>query len=771
MAIVDDKVFWELATELEQHLKPLLERAYNRVSIAVPRADIRDKGEETYATLLSKHNLALPRQQRESLFDALIAEALGMGPLEPLLEDDTITAIMVNGPDRVWVEQNGNLSRTDISFRDDEHVLKIITRIVTPLAGWLDPNAPVYYSRLPDGSRVTAVVRPVSLIGPSLVIRKFSRQPLTVDDLIQFKTMTPEVADFLHAAIVARLNLIISGGSGSGKTTLVNALSSFIPNNERLVSVERVAEYQLRQEHVLTLESRTRDQDGRGEVTLVDLVEIALSLRPDRVIFGTISGGEAVPILNAMCTGCDGSLATVHSSSPRDTLARLEVMCLMSGADAPLRAYRELMAASIDLIVHTERLRDGTRKIVGVSEVTGMEGELITLNDLFVFEQTGLDGGRVIGRIRPTGEIPQCLPRIEAAGANLPPSMFGIRRDYARSRPAAAAVMRPAPTTPIRQAKWTITTEDEIRCAPAANRDTVFIGSYDRHMYAIERSTGAALWTFATNGGIASSPVVDGRSGLLYFGSEDGEIYCLELYGRKLWSYQTGGRIRSTAYFAHEHVFVGSDDGFLYVLTASEGKFIWRYHFAAPVRTRPLVANELCIAGSENGELVGLHLSGNRKWGFRTDKSITASPYVDIEEAMCYFGASDGHLYALDANNGFMSWRFRTGGAIFSAPVVANGLLYFGSSDRTVYALDAQTSQEKWKFITEGAVVAPPAVHEGAVYIGSADGCLYCLDALTGQERWRLQTNGPITGGACIAGDLALVGSLDGTLYALPLAE
>jgi pilus assembly protein CpaF len=763
---------WELYAEFEQRVKPVAEQTYANPSLAEPDAIIREKAKEIYDALLSaRRGGGVPSAQREAMFEALMAEAIGFGPLDALLADDTILEIMVNGPANVFVEQRGVLTRVDVAFRDEAHVLDILKRLVSLVGDRVDLSSPVIRARLPDGSRLTAVLPPVSLDGPIITIRKFSKRPLTVDDFIRFGSMTPEIRDFLRACIIGRLNIIVSGGTGAGKTTLLNVLSSFIPNDERLVMVERLGELQPRQQHVVRLESRPPDQDGSGEITVSELVETARSMRPDRLLFGDISGGEAFPILDAMCNGFDGSMASVFSYSPGDTLARLDVMCLMSRADMPVRVYRVLIATGVDLIVHIERLRDGTRKVVKITEVTGMEGVAITTNDLFVFEQTGLEGGKVIGHIRPTGLRPGFIDRIEASGVHLPPSVFGIRREYPRAKPAPVPVRYPSLNLSVRQPKWTITTEDEIRAAPAVSRDTVFVGSYDQHVYAIELATGAAQWTFAANGGIASSPVVDGRSGLLYVGSEDGAFYCLELYGRKLWSYQTDGKIRSAAHLAHEHVFFGSDDGFLYVLTASEGKIIWRYDFAAPVRTRPLVTNELCIAGSDNGELIGLELSGNRKWSFRTDDSITASPSLDIKGELCYCGASNGYLYALDEGSGFMSWRYRSGGAVFSSPVAASGLLYFGSSDKTVYALDAQTAQEKWKFHTGGAVVASPVVHDGSVYIGSTDGSLYCLDALTGHDHWRLQTNGPITGAACISGDLALVGSLDGTLYAVPLAE
>jgi pilus assembly protein CpaF len=398
--------------------------------------DIRQKNEvrahieELFNAILADESMVLSRAERHSLFEAIVAEILGFGPLEPLLADDSITEIMVNGPKNIFIEQKGNLTRANVTFENDEHVMRILDRIVAPLGRRVDESSPLVDARLPDGSRVNAVIRPIALCGPTITIRKFSKKPLTVDDLIRFGSMTPEIRDFLRACIIGRLNMIVSGGTGSGKTTLLNVLSSFIPNDERIVTVENAAELQLRQEHVVTLESRPPNIEGKGQITIQDLVVNCLRMRPDRIVVGECRSGEALDMLQAMNTGHDGSLTTAHSNSPRDTLARLEVMCLMSGMDLPVRAIREQIASAVDAICHQERLRDGTRKIVKITEVQGMEGEIITMSDIFEFEQTGLEGGKVIGRVRPTGLRPKFIDRIEAAGVHLPPSVFGIGRNY-----------------------------------------------------------------------------------------------------------------------------------------------------------------------------------------------------------------------------------------------------------------------------------------------------------------------------------------------------
>lgn len=392
--------------------------------------EVRTHIEELFNAILADESIVISRAERLSLFEAIVAEILGFGPLETLLADDSITEIMVNGPKNIFIEQKGNISRANIAFENDEHVLRILDRIVAPLGRRIDESSPLVDARLPDGSRVNAVIRPISLVGPTITIRKFSKKPLTIDDLIRFGSLTKEIADFLRACIIARLNTIVAGGTGSGKTTLLNVLSGFIPNDERIVTVENAAELQLRQEHVVTLESRPPNIEGKGQITIQDLVVNCLRMRPDRIVVGECRGGEALDMLQAMNTGHDGSLTTCHSNSPRDTISRLEVMCLMAGMDLPVRAIREQIASAVDLIAQQNRMRDGSRKIEKITEVQGMEGEIITMSDIFEFEQTGIEGGKIIGRIRPTGLRPKFIERIEAAGIHLPPSVFGIGRSY-----------------------------------------------------------------------------------------------------------------------------------------------------------------------------------------------------------------------------------------------------------------------------------------------------------------------------------------------------
>ncbi|MBP8974183.1 MAG: CpaF family protein [Anaerolineae bacterium] len=392
-----------------------------------PRSpEVRTTIEELFTIILNEESLVLGRAERQQLFEAIVAEILGFGPLEPLLADDTITEIMVNGPKNVYIERAGNILRSNVTFEDEDHVLRVLDRIVAPLGRRIDESSPTVDARLPDGSRVNAVIRPISLCGPTITIRKFSRRPFTVEDLIRFGSLTPEIAEFLRASVIARLNIVVSGGTGSGKTTLLNVLSGFIPNDERIITIENAAELQLRQEHVVSLESRPPNIEGRGEVNIRDLVVNSLRMRPDRIVVGECRAGEALDMLQAMNTGHEGSLTTLHSNSPRDTLARLETMCLMAGMDLPVRAIREQVASALDVIIHQERMRDGTRKIVKITEIQGMEGDVITMSDIFEFEQTGLEAGKVIGRIRPTGLRPKFIEKIEASGIHLPPSVFGI---------------------------------------------------------------------------------------------------------------------------------------------------------------------------------------------------------------------------------------------------------------------------------------------------------------------------------------------------------
>ena len=413
--------FYDLKTKVQNMLIAELD----------PKIDLSQTGqvrrtiEELFNLILDQQGIVLTRVDRMRLFEAIAAEILGLGPIEPLLKDDSVTEIMVNGPKQVYVEQAGKLYRTDIRFKDDDHVMRVIDRIISPLGRRCDESSPMVDARLSDGSRVNAIIPPLSLVGPVLTIRKFSKTPFTDHDLVRFGTLTPDMVEFLRACVQVRLNLVVSGGTGSGKTTLLNVLSSFIPNDERIVTIEDAAELQLRQEHVVTLESRPANIEGKGRISIRELVGNALRMRPDRIIVGEVRGGEALDMLQAMNTGHDGSLTTLHSNSPRDTLARLETLVLMAGMDLPHRAIREQVSKAIQLIVHESRMKDGTRKIVNIAEVQGMEGDVVVMQDIFVFEQTGVENGHIQGRLRPTGIRPRFMETFEVAGIHLPPSVFG----------------------------------------------------------------------------------------------------------------------------------------------------------------------------------------------------------------------------------------------------------------------------------------------------------------------------------------------------------
>jgi len=388
--------------------------------------EVRNTIQDLFEQILVEENFVLSRTEKSRLFEQIAAEILGLGPLQPLLEDDTITEIMVNGARNIYVERRGKIQRLPITFENDEHVMRIIERIVSPLGRRIDESSPYVDARLPDGSRVNAIIPPLSLVGPVLTIRKFARIPFTVDQLVQLESITPEAIQFLDACVKSRINLVISGGTGSGKTTLLNVLSGFIPSDERIITIENAAELQLRQEHVITLESRPPNIEGRGEITIRNLVINALRMRPDRIIVGEIRDEAALDMLQAMNTGHDGSMTTCHSNSPRDSLARIETMTMMAGMDLPVRAIREQVSSGIDLVIHQERLRDGSRKVVNITEVSGMEGDVITMTDIFVFEQLGYENNQIVGRLRPTGLRPKFIDKIEASGIHLPPSVFGI---------------------------------------------------------------------------------------------------------------------------------------------------------------------------------------------------------------------------------------------------------------------------------------------------------------------------------------------------------
>ena len=375
--------------------------------------------------IYTKTGLQLTDDVRDNLFAQVVNEAIGYGPIQPLLEDPDVTEVMVNSPDKVYIERKGKLIRTDVIFENNEHVLRVIDRIVAPLGRVVDAAHPTVDARLPDGSRVNAVVPPVAIDGANITIRKFSKERLTVEQLIKFGSLTETMAEFLRACVVARLNIIISGGTGSGKTTLLNVLSSFIPEEDRIVTIEDAAELQLQQEHVVRLETRPATS-GNEATTIRDLVRNSLRMRPDRIVVGECRGGEALDMLQAMNTGHDGSLTTLHANTPRDAISRLETMTLMAGIDLPLRVVREQIASAVDLIVQQTRLRDGSRKVTQITELAGMEGETVVLTDIFKFEQVGISCvGKVIGELKRSGIRPLFSSRLEQAGFKLRPEVFG----------------------------------------------------------------------------------------------------------------------------------------------------------------------------------------------------------------------------------------------------------------------------------------------------------------------------------------------------------
>ncbi len=418
------------------------------ISELAPEADLggvpgRRAIEELFNDTLAEEGIPLPRLERTRLLEAIMAELLSFGPIEPLLRDESISEIMVNGPDQVWVERAGQLEETDVKFENDDHVRRIIDRIVAPLGRRCDEASPMVDARLPDGSRVNAIIPPISLVGPVITIRKFSREALTMQNLVQFGSMTPEIADFLGLCVQGCLNVLVSGGTGSGKTTLLNVLSSFIPANERIVTIEDAAELRLRQRHVISLEKRTANIEGTGEVPIRQLVMNSLRMRPDRIVVGEVRGPEALDMLQAMNTGHDGSMTTLHSNGPRDTLARLETMVMMAGVELPHRAIREQIASAVDLIVHQERLFDGSRKVTNIAEVQGMEGDVIILQDIFRFEQVGIVRGKVQGSLRGTGVRPKFELKLARNGVKLPDGMFasGIAHRFA-AEPRATPPVR-----------------------------------------------------------------------------------------------------------------------------------------------------------------------------------------------------------------------------------------------------------------------------------------------------------------------------------------
>ncbi|HSB66132.1 MAG TPA: CpaF family protein [Anaerolineales bacterium] len=382
--------------------------------------------EALFNKVLTEENLLYTRAVRARLLDWVIADILGFGPLEPLLREPTITEVMVNGFDTVYIERYGKVERTQVAFENEGHLMRIIDRIVAPLGRRVDESSPMVDARLPNGYRVNVIIPPLSLIGPMLTIRKFAQTPYTAQDLVANGTLSTHLVNFMKACVEARINVVISGGTGSGKTTLLNVISAFIPNHERIITIEDIAELQLKQEHVGRLERRPSNVEGKGEVTIRALVINSLRMRPDRIIVGEARGGEALDMLQAMNTGHDGSMTTIHSNSPRDTLRRIETMVLMAGLELPLRAIREQVSSAIELIIHMERLRDGTRKVVHVAEVQGMEGDTILMQDLFLFDQTGIQNGRVIGTLKSTGLRPKFAEKFAINNIELPSEIFNV---------------------------------------------------------------------------------------------------------------------------------------------------------------------------------------------------------------------------------------------------------------------------------------------------------------------------------------------------------
>jgi pilus assembly protein CpaF len=412
--------------KLKAYLMDTVAHEFNQFSTTPTEreTDVREGLSKAY----EQTGLKLPESLRIQLFHDIIDEMVGFGPIQSLLEDPEISEVMVNRPKKVYIERKGKLIESPVKFDNDDHIMRIIERIISPLGRRVDSESPMVDARLPDGSRVNAVIPPVAIDGPMLTIRKFSKSKLTIDQLIEFETLTPMMSGFLRACVLGRLNIVISGGTGSGKTTLLNVLSSFIPETERVVTIEDSAELRLDQEHIVRMEARPPNIDGRGEVTIRDMVRNSLRMRPDRIIVGECRGGEALDMLQAMNTGHDGSLTTLHANSPRDALSRLETMVLMAGMELPLKVIRQQIASAVDLIVHQSRLKNGPRKITAISEVAGMEGDTIVMTDIFKYEQTGVSpDGEVLGYFRPTGIRPMFSPRLEAIGYKLGAEMFNTR--------------------------------------------------------------------------------------------------------------------------------------------------------------------------------------------------------------------------------------------------------------------------------------------------------------------------------------------------------
>jgi pilus assembly protein CpaF len=384
--------------------------------------------QERFTNYYRQSGITLPDSQMRRLYEMVMDELFGFGPIEGLLRDESVSEVMVNGPSQVYIEQRGKLTLSPVRFANDDHILKVIDRIIRPLGRRVDRKWPMVDARLPDGSRVNAVIPPCAIDGPSITIRKFGKKKLQIEDLIKYGSLTPEMAEFLRACVVSRLNVIVAGGTGSGKTTLLNVLSNFIPPDERIVTIEDSAELKLGQEHVVRLESKPAEIDGSGRVSIQDLVVNSLRMRPERIVIGECRGGETMAMLQAMNTGHDGSLSTLHANGPREACSRMETMAMMAGMDIPLAVIREQIASAVDLIVQQSRLEDGSRKIAYITEVQGMEGDVIVLQDIFVLDIKGKSpDGKIISELRPTGTRPRFSSRLEASGFKLPASIFGAQ--------------------------------------------------------------------------------------------------------------------------------------------------------------------------------------------------------------------------------------------------------------------------------------------------------------------------------------------------------
>lgn len=417
---IKEKIHSRIVDEMPEDLQRILAQPQGS-----GENEVRRIVEDLCAQAVQDDPFAIPLGDRERLLDELISEILGLGPIEPLLKDPSVTEVMINGPYSIYIERAGKLQKSNVKFKNDEHLMHIIDRIVTAVGRRVDESSPLCDARLLDGSRVNIVIPPLALTGATVTIRKFSKDKLTVEKLIEFGSMSENMAKFIEGCVKGRMNIVVSGGTGSGKTTLLNALSSFIPANERIVTIEDSAELQLRQDHVVTLETRPPNIEGEGQVSMRDLVKNALRMRPDRIVVGEVRGGEALDMLQAMNTGHDGSMTTGHANTARDMLSRLETMVLMSGMDLPLRAIRSQIASAVDIIVQTTRLRDGSRKVINIAEVTGMEGDIITLQDLFTYEQAGVnEDGKLVGSFVGSGLRPMCMEKLQMNGVNFDLSIF-----------------------------------------------------------------------------------------------------------------------------------------------------------------------------------------------------------------------------------------------------------------------------------------------------------------------------------------------------------